>query len=213
MPGSSEAAEPSKLRAQDEAVCPAEVLSDARSSCAGGVEERQPHPEVIRCRQLQPGALESLFSEFSIAVRWVESGAPIPGSHWGEPEAGMLRGRLYVRGDTPVHSALHEGAHLICMGAERRAEVDTDAGGEEIEECAVCYLQILLADFLEGVGSQRLMRDMDAWGYSFRLGSARAWFEQDAEEVLPWLEERGLLLADELSSGVKRAGTSVDAQP
>jgi hypothetical protein len=34
---------------------------------------------------------------------------------------------------------------------------------------------------------------MDAWGYSFRLGSARAWFEQDAEDARAFLEARGLL--------------------
>jgi hypothetical protein len=38
------------------------------------------------------------------------------------------------------------------------------------------------------------MRDMDAWGYSFRLGSTQAWFEQDAENARLWLEARDLLL-------------------
>ncbi len=37
------------------------------------------------------------------------------------------------------------------------------------------------------------MQDMDSWGYTFRLGSARAWFEQDAEDARAWLEERNLL--------------------
>jgi hypothetical protein len=37
------------------------------------------------------------------------------------------------------------------------------------------------------------MADMDAWGYTFRLGSARAWFEHDAENARTWLIERGLL--------------------
>jgi len=34
---------------------------------------------------------------------------------------------------------------------------------------------------------------MDAWGYSFRLGSAQAWFEQDAEDARSFLVARGLL--------------------
>ena len=34
---------------------------------------------------------------------------------------------------------------------------------------------------------------MDAWGYSFRLGTARAWFEQDAEDARDWLQSRGLV--------------------
>ncbi len=58
------------------------------------------------------------------------------------------------------------------------------------EESAVCYLQVLLADELPGVGRARLMDDMDAWGYSFRLGSTRAWFETDAEETRQWLVAR-----------------------
>jgi hypothetical protein len=33
---------------------------------------------------------------------------------------------------------------------------------------------------------------MDTWGYSFRLGSTRAWFEQDAAEALAFLKVRGL---------------------
>ena len=32
-----------------------------------------------------------------------------------------------------------------------------------------------------------MCRDMDAWGYTFRLGSAQAWFEQDADDARRWL--------------------------
>ncbi len=49
-----------------------------------------------------------------------------------------------------------------------------------------------MADQLPGVGRDRLMQDMDAWGYSFRLGSTRAWFEGDAEDARQWLQDRGL---------------------
>ncbi len=34
---------------------------------------------------------------------------------------------------------------------------------------------------------ERMLSDMDAWGYSFRLGSAKAWFEEDAEDAEQWL--------------------------
>jgi hypothetical protein len=34
---------------------------------------------------------------------------------------------------------------------------------------------------------------MDAWGYTFRLGSARAWFEIDAAEPRASLAGRGLV--------------------
>ena len=50
----------------------------------------------------------------------------------------------------------------------------------------------MLADALAGVGRERLMRDMDEWGYSFRLGSARAWFERDADDARAWLAARAL---------------------
>ena len=45
------------------------------------------------------------------------------------------------------------------------------------------------------MGRARLMADMDAWGYTYRLGSTRAWFEQDADDARQWLVERGLLPA------------------
>ena len=38
-----------------------------------------------------------------------------------------------------------------------------------------------------------MFSDMDAWGYSFRLGSSRAWFEQDAEDAVEWLQLHGLV--------------------
>jgi hypothetical protein len=33
---------------------------------------------------------------------------------------------------------------------------------------------------------------MDAWGYTYRLGSTQAWFEQDADDARAFLEEHGL---------------------
>ncbi len=148
---------------------------------------------MIFCADLRQGSLERLFDGYGIEVRWVAQGGDIPGSHWGEPEAGIVGSRLFVRADTPLHSALHEGCHLICMGEERRVSVDRDAGGDDLEESAVCYLQIVLADYFDGVGRSLLMRDMDEWGYSFRLGSTLEWFLSDADDALSWLQERGFL--------------------
>jgi len=34
---------------------------------------------------------------------------------------------------------------------------------------------------------------MDEWGYTFRLGSARAWFENDAEDARAFLVQKNLL--------------------
>ena len=136
-------------------------------------------------------AAERLFREYGIELVRVADGADIPGSYWGEREAGLIGARLYARSDTPLHSVLHEGCHYICMDDARRADLHRDAGGDYDEENAVCYLQILLADRFEGVGRERMCSDMDSWGYTFRLGSALAWFEQDAADALAWLVEKG----------------------
>jgi hypothetical protein len=117
----------------------------------------------------------------------------IPGSFWGEREAGLIGSKVYARLDTPLHSVLHESAHFICMTPERRAGLHTDAGGDDAEESAVCYLQILMAESLPNVGAPRICRDMDEWGYSFRLGSAARWFAEDAEDSRRWLRQRGLI--------------------
>ncbi|HJY40731.1 MAG TPA: hypothetical protein VJ303_05840, partial [Steroidobacteraceae bacterium] len=91
------------------------------------------------------------------------------------------------RADTPLHSVLHEACHFICMDDARRELLERDAGGDFDEENAVCYLQILLANEFEGTSSIQMCRDMDAWGYTFRLGSAQVWFEQDADDARRWL--------------------------
>lgn len=137
----------------------------------------------------------ALLAAHDLRLHRVAAAAPIPGSYWGEPEAGIIGSDVYVRDDTPVHSMLHEACHLIVLPPERRALVHTDATDSVPEEDATCYLQIVLAGQLPGVGSDRLMLDMDAWGYTYRLGSTRAWFEQDAEDAKAWLLERGLLAA------------------
>lgn len=148
---------------------------------------------VFTCAELGREPLAILLERYGLCVEWTSAGREIPGSYWGDCEAGLISDCLWVRDDTPVHSALHEACHVICMDRERRAWLHTDAGGECLEENSVCYLQILLADELPGVGRERMWADMDAWGYSFRLGSARAWFEQDAEDARNWLIQHGVL--------------------
>jgi len=137
-------------------------------------------------------APRALLGRYGLNLVAVADGDDIPGSYWGNPEAGLVGHDVYARGDTPVHSLLHEAAHLLVMPAERRATVHTDASDCQHEEDATCALQIILADALPGVGRERLMADMDAWGYTFRLGSTRAWFENDAEDALAFLAARGL---------------------
>jgi len=141
--------------------------------------------------------LQTLLARFDIQFELVAEDHAIPGSYWGDTEAGLIGNNLYARIDTPVHSVLHEASHYICMDDVRREALHRDAGGDYDEENAVCYLQILLADFLTGYDRIQMQTDMDAWGYTFRLGSAHAWFESEAFNARMWLMEVGLIGADE----------------
>lgn len=150
-------------------------------------------PDVTKCCEIETKHLVTLFSHYGLSIRWIDDQQPIPGSHFGEPEAGLIADVLYLRNDTPVHSALHEACHYICMDRSRRNGLHTDAGGDYDEENAVCYLSILLANNIEEYDSTRMMQDMDTWGYTFRLGSAKQWFENDAEDALVWLLDHELI--------------------
>jgi len=150
-------------------------------------------PAVLLLNATDRVALALLLGRYGMQLTLVVPGDAIPGSYWGHGEAGLRGERLYARLDTPTHSVLHEASHYICMTPERRAGLDRDAGGTDLEESAVCYLQVLLADQVPGLGRARLFSDMDAWGYSFRLGSTRAWFEGDASDARDWLQQHGLI--------------------
>lgn len=148
---------------------------------------------MLTVADLPPQALQNLLSVYSIEVKTVSNKAPIPGSFWGDSEAGLIENRLYIQPNTPVHSALHEACHYICLDSARRTSLDTDAGGDYDEENAVCYLQILLSTKLSGCTADTLMENMDSWGYTFRLGSAKAWFQDDAEDARQWLLREQLI--------------------
>ena len=153
-----------------------------------------PAPDkVLLLRDIAFADAAALMQRYGLQLHHVDDGAPIPGSYWGESEAGIIGNSVYVRGDTPVHSMLHEACHLIVLPEERRQAVHTDATDSVAEEDAVCLLQALLGDALPGVGRERVFADMDAWGYTFRLGSASAYFQHDADAAWDWLRERGLV--------------------
>jgi hypothetical protein len=149
-------------------------------------------------------AVAALLDRYGLGLALVAPDEVITGSYWGESEAGLKGDRLYARLDTPVHSVLHEASHYICMTPERRAGLDRDAGGDDPEEAAVCYLEVLLAGELREMGRERAFADMDAWGYSFRLGSARAWFEGDAADARAWLRQQGVTDEHDRPTGLCR---------
>ena len=124
---------------------------------------------------------------YDLTAKWLDDNEAIKGSFWGAPEAGIIGTCVYVRPDTPVHSFLHESCHIICMNPVVRQQHSGNAESDDLEESAVCYLQVLLADQFTRVGKDRLMQDMDTWGYSFRLGSTMRWFENDADDAREWL--------------------------
>lgn len=138
-------------------------------------------------------SLRTLLDRFRLNLEIQSNGEDITGSFWGDSEAGVVATTVYVRLDTPVHSLLHESCHIICMTDERRADLHREAGGDDTEETAVCYLQILLAECIESFGRERIMQDMDSWGYSFRLGTTRQWFDEGADDARQWLVRYALL--------------------
>jgi len=142
---------------------------------------------LLRLNSIDRLEMAALLGRYGMELMLVAPQESIPGSYWGDSEAGLKGNQLFARLDTPVHSVLHEASHYICMTPERRTGLDRDAGGDDPEESAVCYLQILLADRICGAGRARLCADMDEWGYSFRVGSTRDWFEGDADDALLFL--------------------------
>ena len=164
-------------------------------------------PDSGLCRNDQHGVLTlldigfdgatALLACYDLVLEHIADDEPIPGSYWGECEAGIIGSTVYARSDTPLHSLLHEAGHLIVLPPSKRATVHTDATDSVAEEDAVCVLQGLLGEAL-GVSRARIWADMDSWGYTFRLGSARSYAEQDADEAWAWLVQHGLIDAQHM---------------
>jgi len=154
--------------------------------------------EVRLYSQFSATRISDLLTPFGLIIKEISTNSlsqtqSIPGSYWGESEAGLIANKLYIRGDTPIHSLLHEACHYICMDKNRRNSLDTDAGGDYDEENAVCYLQILLSEHLENFNRNAMFKDMDTWGYTFRLGSAQRWFQEDAQDAKKWLLDKNII--------------------
>lgn len=156
---------------------------------------------VLYYADITDNSLIALLAPYSLQIRTIAQDQPVPGSYWGDAEAGLIGTELWVRPDTPVHSILHEAAHFVCMDSIRRQQLHTNAGGDYQEENGVCYLQVLWADALPAMGRARMWADMDRWGYSFRLGSSQRWFLEDAEDARAWLLHHHLIDRDDRPTG------------
>jgi len=150
-------------------------------------------PDVVDLGDLDSSEVAALLAEFGIELIVLPLESEIPATYWGAPEAGIASRVVFARDDTPMHSLLHEASHIICMTSARRSSLWRDAGGDDAEEHAVCYLQVLLADELAGLGATRLLADLDAWGYTFREGSASSWFSGDGRDAHAWLRAHALI--------------------
>ena len=71
---------------------------------------------VQLCAEIDLSALQVLLGEYGLKVAMLSDGADIPGSYWGAPEAGLVLDTLYIRPDTPTHSALHGSGALDLHG-------------------------------------------------------------------------------------------------
>ena len=131
---------------------------DARADSAVDDEQRaadaaapaSAQDDVLRVAKIDWHSACCLLAAHGLTLEHVGDSDTIPGSYWGEPEAGVVASTVYARNDTPVHSLLHEACHLIVAAPERRAQIHTDASDSQAEEDATCYLQILLAEHLAG---------------------------------------------------------------
>ena len=112
---------------------------------------------VVALAALDRAEIAALLDAYGARLVTVRAGDAIPGSYWGDSEAGLIGNAVYVRADTAAHSFLHELSHYVCMTSERRAALATDAGGDDAEEAGVCYLQVLLADRLRDFGAARCL--------------------------------------------------------
>ena len=63
---------------------------------------------VLLCSDIKLDHLQNLLTRYGMVVNTVAQDEKIPGSFWQPPEAGLIGNVLYIRDDTPVHSALHE---------------------------------------------------------------------------------------------------------
>ncbi len=75
--------------------------------------------DVMRLKDVSGGAVGRLLRRMGLDFERISGDEEIPGSYWGDEEAGLVGKRLYARSDTPLHSILHEACHYACMDESR----------------------------------------------------------------------------------------------
>ena len=150
----------------------------------------------------------ALLARYGLAARARRRRRADPRQLLGRTRSRPDRPRVHARDDTPVHSLLHEAAHLIVLPPERARRAYRrhrfGRGRRRRLRAAVAARRRPARR-----RPRALMADMDAWGYTFRLGSARAYFERDAEDAGPGCSARGLVVCRP-KSAVCDARTTVD---
>ena len=76
-------------------------------------------------------SVAALLGRYGLSVELIPNEQTINGSYWGEPEAGLMGDRVFVRSNTPVHSVLHETCHIVCMSPQRRLSFAGPAGNSK----------------------------------------------------------------------------------
>ena len=82
---------------------------------------------MLRLNGVDRVSLSVLLSRYGLTLTLIAPQEVIPGSYWGDSEAGLKGDRLYARLDTPVHSVLHEAAGPTTLSDVSRATTDLTA--------------------------------------------------------------------------------------
>src|SRR3546814_17486257 len=69
--------------------------------------------EVLRLRDISFVDVATLLARYDLHLERVADDAPIPGSYWGDCEAGLIGATVHARDYTPVHSLLPEACHQL----------------------------------------------------------------------------------------------------
>ena len=68
---------------------------------------------VVTLAELDRREVVALLARCGARLVELEAHQTIPGSYWGDSEAGLIGDAVYARADTPAHSLLHELCHQL----------------------------------------------------------------------------------------------------